>query len=186
MTHESQQVENQSVHIDFRERLGNALDSARSAQHMLRLSLGQIVPAYDAPYAVSFWRGERHRWMNSARFWRDRLRPQTARDLHTVRAWIRGKHLIVYVRTQNLNQHEVLHCECCGAAITHPQAAFFWTELAASMPTHYRLCGFCDVQAKVLANQFVRDLRAAIFDPEQVIVGWPDRRNDRRSAHHAQ
>lgn len=166
------------ANIDYTERMRVALSSARTAHEMVKLSqrLDSTNPALAVPEAIAFWRTERHYWLDSARFWRNMTRQQT-RDLAAVRDWIRGKHLLVYVATEALAIDDTRHCECCGFRIVHPSAVFYWSALEdEDHINRYRLCGYCDVQAKVLANEFVHNLKHAIFNPEQAVVGWPDHR----------
>lgn len=161
---------NEQSTIDYAESMRGQLKNARLCHDMVLNSIGWG----SAPETIAFWRSQRHVHMNGARFWRKCLRTQARRDLGAVRSWIRSKHLLVYAITRVLMQGETLHCECCGTEVEHPAAVFYWSAPdPADHAVTYRLCGYCDVQCKVLANQFVRDLKHAIFNPEEAIVGWP-------------
>ena len=155
--------------IDYEQSMRDQLKNARLCHDMVLNSIGWG----SAPETIAFWRTQRHSHMEGARFWRKCLRTQARRDLGAVRAWIRSKHLMVYGHARLLAQGEMQHCECCGAEVSYPTAVFYWSALETGEALTYRLCGYCDVQCKVLANQFVRDLKRAIFNPEEAIVGWP-------------
>lgn len=167
---------NPETGIAYEQSMRQQLEHARLCHEMVlnSISWGSF------PETIDFWRTQRHTHLDHARFWRKCLRTQARRDLGAVRSWIRSKRLLVYVGTRLLTYGLPAHCECCGSEVVYPAAVFDWAS-PSSTPDTYRLCGYCDVQCKVLANKFVRDLKHAIFNPEEAVAGWPEHRKEQGS-----
>lgn len=85
----------------------------------------------------------------------------------TVRDWLRARHVLGYSRAFVMTR--VLapsHCECCSASIVGDETYYKWASIDEDH-LEYRLCGYCDRQAAILATQFVARLRQVVFGAEQ-------------------
>jgi hypothetical protein len=84
-------------------------------------------------------------------------------NLRDVRHWLRTAHLLEYVSC-GVYRSEVTHCECCAVDIARGEACYYWRAFESGL--EYRLCGYCDVQAKIMVLDFGRKLKSAIYDPD--------------------
>lgn len=86
----------------------------------------------------------------------------------TVRAWLTEKHLLVYVADYHVPSwwSFTLHCECCSATIARDERYAVWASIDEQQ-LEYRVCGYCDRQARTLLFQFVHRLRSEIFHADQ-------------------
>lgn len=94
----------------------------------------------------------------------------------SVRQWLRDNHILLFQRTHANYAPFAVHCECCGAAVRYDDTYYSWQSYDNGLD--YRLCGYCDVQARILATDFVHRLKHAIYDPESAVAGWPLRAGD--------